>query len=107
MTDTLAHGNSSENTQWQLSNEYQQSQGLDGFQKSLFPFPLDECSPELEGLILSYLIAKKKDFWWRFPDQSFLKNNVGRPSPKLSLKYLNLKLNSYGFPMNTNMTGFR
>ena len=33
MTDTLAHVYSSESSQRELSNEYQQ--GLDGFQKSL------------------------------------------------------------------------
>ena len=33
MTETLAHVYSSESSQWELSNKYQQ--GLDGFQKSL------------------------------------------------------------------------
>ena len=107
MTDTLAHGNSSESTQWQLSNEYQQSQGLDGFQKSLFPCPLDKSSPELKGLILSYLYCQKKRLLVKISWSEFFEKNVGRPSPLLSLKYLNLKLNSYGFPMNTNMTAFR
>ena len=34
MTETLAHGYSSESTQCELSNEYQHDRVLDGFQKS-------------------------------------------------------------------------
>ena len=42
MTLTLAHGYSTESTQWELSNEYQHDRVLDGFQKYLPPCPLDE-----------------------------------------------------------------
>ena len=40
MTETLAYGCSSESTQLELSNEYQQA--LDNFQESLSPCALDE-----------------------------------------------------------------
>ena len=44
MTETLAHGYSSESAQLELSNEYQHDRGLDGFQKSLHPCAFEECS---------------------------------------------------------------
>ena len=42
MTETFAHGYSHESTQYKLSHEYQQ--GLDVFQNSIRPCPLDEGS---------------------------------------------------------------
>ena len=41
MTETLAHGYSSESTQQNISNEYQHDR-VEGFQKSLGPCALDE-----------------------------------------------------------------
>ena len=41
MTETPAHGYSYESSHWELSNEYQYD-GLDGFQKSLRPCPLEK-----------------------------------------------------------------
>ena len=44
LTVTLVYGYLSENTQRELSNEYQHDRVLDGFQRSLHPCPLDESS---------------------------------------------------------------
>ena len=44
MTETLAHGYSSESTQRDLSNEYQQDRVLMVFRKSLHLCALDESS---------------------------------------------------------------
>ena len=44
MTETLAHGYSSESTHREQTNEYQYDRVLDDFQKSLCPCALDECS---------------------------------------------------------------
>ena len=41
MTETLAHGYSSESTPRELFNEYQHDRVLDGVQKSLHPCALD------------------------------------------------------------------
>ena len=44
MTETLAHGYSSESTHREQTNEYQPDRVLDDFQKSLCPCALEECS---------------------------------------------------------------
>ena len=66
--ETLAYGYSSESTQWQLSNEYQQ--GMDGFQKhSPRPCPLDESSLSIGRN--KAIIAKKsliKAVFWCLSD---------------------------------------
>ena len=48
MTETLAHGYSSESTQRDLSNEYHQ--GLDGFQNCLHSRALEESSLSIRSV---------------------------------------------------------
>ena len=70
MTKTLAHGNSCEGTKRELSNEYQQD-GLDGFQKSLYPCPVTKVASALEGLIALHNAKVKcmstSTFYWPMP----------------------------------------
>ena len=47
----LAHVYSSESTQWELSNEYQQYQRLDDFEKSLRPCTLGESTSRSIGRV--------------------------------------------------------
>ena len=59
MAKTLANGYSSERSQRELSNEYQQ--GLDGFQKSLCPCALDESGLSIGKVKLSFKFCIDKE----------------------------------------------
>ena len=65
MTEILAHGYSSESTQWELSNEYQHNRL---FSKIFVRYALDECSLSIErgkpvGCCTSRLKSMADSLW--------------------------------------------
>ena len=82
MTKTLAHGYSSESTQWKLSNEYYNDRVL---KKFCVLVPLTKVASASKGLIIM---------------------EVNRCTLWSKQHNLNAKYSAKSYPMNTNMTGF-